>query len=132
MFKETANNLHKKGYNCAQSVLCAFASELDIDEKLLFKLTEGFGAGMGNRQGPCGALSAVVAIAGLVNSDGNINNPTSKTSTYNLTADIVKEFENNIFDINCCDIKNKKKHSCDECISVAVDIAQNIIKRSKS
>lgn len=131
MFKETANILHKKGYNCAQSVLCAFTSELGIDEKILFKLAEGFGAGMGNRNGPCGALSAIIAIAGLVNSDGNLCNPTSKMSTYSLSADIVERFQSEINDINCSDIKNNEKHTCDECILKAVEIAENLLKRSK-
>lgn len=131
MNKEKANQLHKKRYNCAQSVLCTFAEELGINEVVLFKLAEGFGAGMGNRKGPCGALSAIIAIAGLINSDGDVCNPSSKNDTYNLSANIVKEFQDKIGSVNCCDIKNKANYSCDECISTAVDIAENIIKRSK-
>ena len=34
---------HHKGYNCAQSVACAFAPELGMDEKEIFRRMEGFG-----------------------------------------------------------------------------------------
>ena len=68
--KEKALELHSQGNNCCQSVCIAFADKLNIDENILFKIGEGFGAGMGNLQGSCGALSAAVIIAGLYNSGG--------------------------------------------------------------
>ena len=44
---ERALENHKKGMNCCQAVVCAFADAVDTDEKLLFMAGEGFGAGMG-------------------------------------------------------------------------------------
>lgn len=38
---------HKKGYSCSQAVACAYCDLLGIDESLLFKMSEGFGLGMG-------------------------------------------------------------------------------------
>ena len=38
---------HRKGYNCAQAVACAFADRLGIDEKEIFKTMEAYGFGMG-------------------------------------------------------------------------------------
>ena len=49
---------HKKGYNCAQSVSCAFSDRTDFDEETIFRLTEGLGLGMGGMQGMCGAIAA--------------------------------------------------------------------------
>ena len=46
--QQNAIALHKKGYNCFQSVLCGFARELEADETTLFRLGEGFGLGMGD------------------------------------------------------------------------------------
>ena len=34
--KELAIALHDKGYNCCQSVVCAFKDELGVDEETLF------------------------------------------------------------------------------------------------
>ena len=62
---------HEKGYNCAQSVMCAFADKTNLDEETLFKLAEGFGAGMGNRRNTCGALSGAVMLAGVLTSSGD-------------------------------------------------------------
>ena len=49
---------HDKGYNCCQSVCCAFKDKVDLDEKTLFRITEGLGLGMGCMEGTCGAISA--------------------------------------------------------------------------
>ena len=46
-YAEKALELHAKGYNCAQAVACAFSDQVDMDEDQLFKVMEGFGAGMG-------------------------------------------------------------------------------------
>ena len=42
--KEQALACHKKGYNCAQAVACAFAEELGRDEKEVTVLAESLGA----------------------------------------------------------------------------------------
>ena len=47
---------HTRGYNCAQIVLCSYAEELGIDEETLFRISEGFGAGMGGMMQTCGAV----------------------------------------------------------------------------
>ena len=132
MYKKKAIDLHKKKYNCCQSVLCAFSELLEVDEKFLFKLSEGFGAGMGNTEGPCGALSAVVLLAGLINSDGNTENPSSKKSTYDLSAEIYNEFKKVVGSTVCCEIKENSLHTCDECILYAIEIAEKVIKRRKN
>ena len=131
MYIEQALELHKRKFNCCQSVLCAFSENLGIDESLLFKIAEGFGAGMGNTEGPCGALTAVIILAGLIISDGNMIAPGTKKLTYALSTDIVQEFKNKVGYTNCCDIKNKSGYSCNECIEIATEIAENIIKRRK-
>ena len=45
--KELALEYHKKGYNCAQAVACAFCEELGVSETEMYKIAEGFGLGMG-------------------------------------------------------------------------------------
>ena len=44
---EEAVKKHSEGYNCAQSVACTFADLMGMDEKDVFKMSEGFGFGMG-------------------------------------------------------------------------------------
>ena len=38
---------HRKGYNCAQSVACAYCDLVGLDEQSVFRATEAFGLGMG-------------------------------------------------------------------------------------
>ena len=84
---EEALAYHKQGYNCAQAVACVFAEELGIEEKEIFRMSEGFGFGMGT-MGTCGAVSGMAIVAGLLNSDGNLKQPRSKPQTYKVTVPI--------------------------------------------
>ena len=44
--QQQAAQFHAMGYNCAQSVACAFADKVDLDKVALFKVTEGLGLGI--------------------------------------------------------------------------------------
>ena len=130
--KEIAARLHEKKYNCAQSVLCAFAEKTGISEQELFKISEGFGAGMGSTNHVCGALSGAIMLAGIVNSDGNTENPQTKAATYKLATDMTELFNKRAGAVNCRDIKGLDTGiptcSCGDCISYAVEIAEEILK----
>ena len=71
---------HDKGYNCAQAVACTYCDLFGYKEEDVFRMTEGFGLGMGCMAGTCGALSGAVLLAGLKNSDGQIDAPKTKGS----------------------------------------------------
>ena len=116
---------HKKGYNCAQAVLCAFADKTEFTENQLFKLSEAFGGGMGGTQGVCGAVSAMVFLAGLKNSAGVEALPvTNKKESYTCVAELMKEFESKNQTIVCERLKGENLRSCDGCIEDAVKILE--------
>lgn len=121
---------HKKGYNCAQAVACAYCDLAGIDEETAFKTTEAFGAGMGGMQATCGAVSGAVFLAGLKNSSGTVDNPT-KGSTYKYSKQIVEEFNNLNGSVVCKDLKGletkKVLRTCDGCIEDAAKLAEKII-----
>lgn len=129
--KELANNLHDKKYNCAQAVACAFAKEIGVDMEVLFKACEGFGLGMGCMNGTCGAISGAVMLAGFQNSDGNIDNPATKASTYQLSKAILEKFEEKNKATRCRDLKGvdtgEVLRSCPGCIEDAVEIVQEVL-----
>ena len=64
-------NKEVKGYNCAQAVVCAFKDKYDLPESVLFRVSEGFGLGMG-AESVCGAVTAMSILTGLENSDSKI------------------------------------------------------------
>ena len=123
---------HKKGMNCCQAVVCTFADALDADENIVFALGEGFGAGMGGMECTCGAVSGAVILAGLKNSSKNVENPTTKGKTYQLSKAIVKEFEIKNGSVICKELKGigtgKVLRSCDGCISDAVELVEKILE----
>ncbi len=128
---ELAVNKHRQGYNCAQAVACAFAEELGVDEAVLYKLCEGFGAGMGTGKGVCGALSGAAVVAGFMNSNGDIENAgLTKSSTYKLVAGIQHKFLEQAGSIICHDIQagaSGRVTSCPDCIAIAADIVETSI-----
>ncbi len=121
--KTVAN--HKKGYNCAQAVLCAFADKTEFTEQELFKLSEAFGGGMGGTQGVCGAVSAMVFLAGLKNSLGTDALPdTNKAESYRFAGELMEKFQDKNQTIICSRLKGEGIRSCDGCIEDAVKILE--------
>ncbi|MBR5509034.1 MAG: C_GCAxxG_C_C family protein [Lachnospiraceae bacterium] len=122
---------HGKGYNCAQSVACTYCDLLGYDEAQVFCMTEGFGAGMGGMEATCGALSGAITLAGLKNSNGDLNTPNTKGKTYQLSKEIVKQFEEKCGSLVCKEIKGigtgQPKHSCSDCIKDAAAIVENVL-----
>ena len=126
---EIAAAKHRNGFNCCQSVVCTFADEVGIDESLLYKISEGFGAGMGTTQGICGAISGAAILAGLVHSDGNVEHAgLSKAKTTRIAGIMQKKFVEQAKALICMDIKTgnngKAFTSCNDCIRIAVRIVE--------
>lgn len=130
--KELAISLHDKKYNCAQSVACAFAEEVGVDPEFIFRACEGLGLGMGCMEGTCGAISGAVLLAGLKNSDGNMENPGTKASTYQLSKRILAEFRERNQETRCKVLKGIDTgtvlRSCPGCITDAVEIVQKVLE----
>ena len=126
---EKALEFHHKGYNCAQAVLCAFSDITDFTEDQLFRISEGFGFGMGT-QGVCGAVSGMVFLAGLEKSLGANEIPdTNKKESYKLAGELIKEFQDKNKSIICAEIKGKQLRSCDGCIEDAVKILEEKLQK---
>lgn len=130
---EKATKNHAKGYNCAQAVACAFSDVVGIDEKLIFKMTEGMGLGMGCLQGTCGAVNGAVTILGIHNSTGNLVTPDSKAETYKLSKELVNTFKEKNQSIVCKELKGvetkKVLRSCPGCVADAAEILQTILEK---
>lgn len=117
---------HTRGYNCAQIVLCSYAEELGIDEEMLFRISEGFGAGMGGMMQTCGAVTAMFMALGLANSSGNLQACDTKPQTMKKVRELAAEFEKKNGSIVCRELKGidtgKVLRSCDGCIEDGIRI----------
>ena len=83
---------HKDGYNCCQAVVCTYCDKLGMDEVTAFRASEGFGLGVAGMQETCGSVCAMVFLAGLKNSDANLEKPSTKLSTFALGRSMAEEF----------------------------------------
>ena len=63
---ELAMNNFLKGYNCAQSVVLAFADIIDVDTDSLIRISSSFGGGMGRLREVCGSVSGMFIVAGYL------------------------------------------------------------------
>lgn len=116
----------KKGYNCAQAVLCAYSDLLGVEEETLFAVSEGFGGGMGGLMGTCGAVSAMSMAAGLTSSCKDLAACSTKPKTSQLVRDLAREFSEKNQSLICRELKGvdtgKPLASCEVCIEDAVRI----------
>lgn len=125
--KGRAAELHSQGFNCAQSVVCAIAPEIGVDEAIASRAAEGFGAGMGGMSETCGAISGAVMALGFVSGHG-METPVNKKATYQLSKDLVDAFREKNGSTICREIKGvglsrPPLRSCPGCIDDAVELA---------
>ena len=125
---------HKKGYNCAQAVACAFCQQLRRDEKEVFEMMEAFGFGMGT-MGTCGAVSAMAAVIGMKESDGCLDAPATKKVCYKKMKELTAKFQEMNNSIICREIKGVDTgivlRSCDGCVEDAAGIIEEYLAEIK-
>lgn len=126
---------HNKGYNCAQAVACTYADLFGMDEAQMFRLTEAFGLGMGCMEGTCGAVTGACVLAGLKNSSGDLDSPTTKGATYKLSKAIVTKFIEQNGSSICKELKGVETgrvlRPCQDCIRDAARIAESVLFSDK-
>lgn len=87
----------RKGYNCCQAVLLAFADILEANslasKEQLVALGSGFGGGMGRLREVCGSFSAAVAMAGFILPACNPGNLEERKDNYALVQEFALSFK---------------------------------------
>lgn len=126
---EKACALHKQGYNCAQAVICAYSDLFGMDEETAFKVSEGFGGGIGGmHDGVCGATSAVYMLAGLQRSSGAVERGLTKTETYVRIKELAAVFQAENGSTTCCELIERRRagegKSCRELVAYAAGVVE--------
>ena len=98
---EQATSLHASGSNCAQSVLCAFTSELGVDTAVAHRLATGLGAGLGRRQHLCGAVNGGAMALGAALGNESGADLAAKERTYAVVQTYIKTMETEFGSIDC-------------------------------
>lgn len=91
------------GHNCAQSVLMAYADVLGLTREQAAMLSVGFGGGMGRLRLHCGAFSAAVMMAGVMEGrDGALKE--HRPQTYARVQEIHRQFIARNGSISCAEL----------------------------
>lgn len=128
---EIAAQKHRNGYNCCQAVVCTYGDLLGMDERTAFRASEAYGLGIAGMFETCGSVCGMIMLAGLKNSDGNMEAPKSKFETFELGRSMAEEFKNKNTSILCRDLrgtdgKTDRLRSCRGCV---IDCARLVEER---
>ena len=145
--KERAMELFTQGYNCAQSVVLAFAEELSLDNTTLAKLSSSFGGGLGRMREVCGAVSGMAIVLGLLDGYDDPADNAAKAAHYERIQAAAKKFEAENGSIVCRELLGlHRKHDapspsarsadfyqkrpCRELVGMAAEILETQLKQS--
>ena len=129
---QKAKELHKAGFNCAQAVACSFCEDLGVNAEDMFKISGGFGFGMGVMD-MCGAVSGMLMVIGMKNSVGDLSKGDStKADTYKKTRAYIEKFKEKTGSSHCNELKGKGGKaplvSCVQCIELATELTEEFLR----
>lgn len=99
-----AAELFLKGYSCAQAITVAFCDVTGLDEAFSAKIISSFGGGMGRLREVCGAVSGMMAVAGLLYGYSDPEDDNAKMSHYALVQELAGKFREQAGSIICREI----------------------------
>ena len=98
---DMAEKLFLEGYNCAQSVLCAFEDITGIERETAAKLASSFGGGLGRMREVCGAVSGASMVLGIVEGYYDPKAYDAKKAHYARVQEFAKRFKEHNGSIIC-------------------------------
>lgn len=99
-----AKSLFTKGYNCAQSVVGAFAEEIGVDRETAIRMSSSFGGGMGRLREVCGAVSGMFMVLGILYGYSDPCATEEKKELYKKVQLLAEEFSQKNKSIICRDL----------------------------
>lgn len=96
-----AQELFFKGYNCAQSVFCAFTDITGYDIDTAARISSSFGGGLGRLRETCGAVSAAAMVLGVLYGYDDPDDYEGKKRHYALVREFTERFKAENESISC-------------------------------
>lgn len=81
------------GYGCCQSVFAVFADIYGMSDIQAKSLAAGFGGGVGRLRMMCGAVSALVMLAGLSDGQTEGDDRAGKAHCYKVVQELLEQFK---------------------------------------
>ena len=122
----TALDLHARGFNCAQSVLCSCGAYTGLDEKTALAVSGGFGGGC--RCGEiCGAVTGAIMAAGLFCPYNTEGDQRSKDAIAALSRNLTGAFRERFGGLRCEEIKTDVEH-CNAFIAFMAELTEKTLE----
>ena len=80
--EEAAVACFKKGFNCSQTVLSAFALDFGMDAETAYRLACAFGGGLACSGETCGTVTGALMVLGLKYGMTDFRDQRAKEETY--------------------------------------------------
>lgn len=87
---ELAESLFRSGYNCAQSVVMAFAPDFGLSREEAERISAAFGGGFSRLRETCGTVSGAAMVLSLRYGAGTGSDREKKTHLYTVVQDFAK------------------------------------------
>ena len=106
-----AVHLFKSGYNCAQSVVAAWADLYGVDTDRALRMSASFGGGIGRMRQTCGAACGMFLLAGLDcgTTDGSDN--AAKSHNYEVVQTLAAKFKDLNGSLICAELLGLNKQA---------------------
>ena len=89
---ELASEYLKKGYNCAQAVIKAYASDVGMNEEDAVKMASALGGGIGRTGNICGAVSGAALVIGMKFGSTDNKAKHSRAKAYQKAKELLGKF----------------------------------------
>ena len=98
---ERAKALFLEGYNCAQSVACAFCDVTGLGLNETARMASSFGGGLGRLREVCGTVSGAALVLGIVKGYDDPKDFEAKKAHYALIQEFARRFKEESGSIVC-------------------------------
>ena len=106
---EKAVEYFKKGFNCSQSVVAAFADIYGLDEQTALRVASSFGGGIGRMRATCGAACGMFLLAGLETGSIDPTDREGKGHNYAVVQQMADEFKKENGSLICAELLGLSK-----------------------
>lgn len=132
---EKSIELYKNGYNCGQSVFCAFIDMMNIDENIALKLTQPLACGLGGLREICGAVNGMSLVIGMLEGSADSKDKITRNKVYDKVLELGNEFKKENGALSCKELlglgefknPNVKKKPCQEYVQQCVELLENYL-----
>ena len=98
---ELARDLFLQGYNCSQSVFCAFCDVTGLELDAAARMASSFGGGLSRLREVCGTVSGAALVLGIARGYADPKDYAAKKAHYTLVQEFARRFREKNGSIVC-------------------------------